>query len=153
MHASPRVVWMPGAVRTEVHLQSADTAGAFCLLVDHPPAGWSLPLHLHRGVAETIHVVEGTFEMQVAGRSTRLGPGDTLQVAPDTMHAGSNVGDATGRRVLIFSPAGMERFFLEAGAPSDSDAVHPQDVLAAANRHGWEFAAGREQADGPPDAR
>jgi quercetin dioxygenase-like cupin family protein len=144
---------MPGAVRTEVHLQSADTAGAFCLLVDHPPAGWWLPLHLHRGVAETIHIVEGEFEMEVAGRHTRLGPGDTLHVAPDTMHAGCNVGDAKGRRVLIFSPAGMERFFLEAGAASDSDAVDPQEVLSAANRHGWEFAVGGEQAGGRPDAR
>jgi quercetin dioxygenase-like cupin family protein len=68
VHASPRVVWMPGAVRTEIHLQSADTSGGFCLLVDHPPAGWSLPMHLHRGAAETIYIVDGEFEMQVAGR-------------------------------------------------------------------------------------
>lgn len=153
MVASPRVVWMPGAVRTEVHLQSADTAGAFCLLVDHPPAGWSLPLHLHRGVAETIHVVDGEFEMEVAGRHTRLGAGETLHVPPDTLHAGSNVGDSQGRRVLIFSPAGMERFFLEAGAPSDGEAVDPQSVLSAAKRHGWEFAAGADQPAGRPDAR
>jgi mannose-6-phosphate isomerase-like protein (cupin superfamily) len=144
---------MPGAVRTEIHLHSADTAGAFCLLVDHPPAGWALPLHLHRGVAETIHIVEGEFDMEVAGRRVRLNAGETLHVPADTLHAGANVGDATGRRVLIFSPAGMERFFLEAGASSQRAAVDPQAVLSAAKRHGWEFAAGGDQAEGQTLAR
>jgi len=35
----PRTVWMPGGVRTEIHLAGEDTAGTFCLIVDHPPAG------------------------------------------------------------------------------------------------------------------
>ena len=39
MDASPRVVWMPGRVRTEIHLASQDTGGAFCMLVDYPPVG------------------------------------------------------------------------------------------------------------------
>jgi mannose-6-phosphate isomerase-like protein (cupin superfamily) len=143
---------MPGAVRTEIHLTAHHTAGAFCLLVDHPHAGWSLPAHLHRGAAETIHVVEGEFEVEVAGRRSRLGAGDTVHVPADTVHSGANVGAATGRRVLIFSPAGMERFFLEAGAQSESEAVDPGRVLAAATCHGWEFVAGDshgDPADGP----
>jgi hypothetical protein len=41
----PPVVWMPGGVRTEIQLTGADTDAAFCLLVDEPPAGWSLPPH------------------------------------------------------------------------------------------------------------
>jgi hypothetical protein len=49
------------------------------------------------------------------------------------------VGDATGRRVLIFTPAGIENFFLEAGAPSLEDEVDPRTALASALRHGWEF--------------
>jgi quercetin dioxygenase-like cupin family protein len=139
--AAPTVVWMPGAVRTEIHLAAADTGGAFCLLVDHPPPGWSLPAHLHRGTAETIHVVEGEFEMQVAGRSARLGAGQTLHVPPDTVHAGGNVGATQGKRVLLFSPAGMERFFLEAGAPSAEEQADAAALLASARRHGWEFIA------------
>jgi mannose-6-phosphate isomerase-like protein (cupin superfamily) len=115
---APRVVWMPGGVRTEVHLDRVDTQGAFCLLVDHPPAGWSLPPHVHHGVAETIHIADGQFEVTLAGRPFRLGP---------------------GRRVLIFSPAGMEQFFLQAGAPTAESEVDQAQVLAAALRHGWEF--------------
>ena len=47
MATEPEVVWMPGGVRTEIQLHGEDTGGAFCLLLDQPPAGWSLPAHLH----------------------------------------------------------------------------------------------------------
>jgi quercetin dioxygenase-like cupin family protein len=130
---------MPGRVRTEVHLGSDDTEGAFCLLVDRPPAGWSLPAHLHRGVAETIHVLEGEFAMTVGGRESRLSAGQTMHIAADVVHSSANAGSSTGRRILIFSPGGMERFFLEAGAPDEEADVEMGAVLAAARRHGWDF--------------
>src|ERR1700684_4081451 len=107
-----RVVWMPGGVRTEIHLTGEDTGGAFCLLVDHPPDGWSLPAHLHRGVAETIHVVEGAFDMTVDGVTRSVGAGETIHVPADVIHSGRG----SGRRVVVFSPPGMENFFAEAGA-------------------------------------
>lgn len=134
-----QVVWMPGGVRTEVHLTSADTAGAFCLLVDQPPPGWSLPPHLHRHVAETIHVVAGEFEMQVEGQPYRLVGGQTLHVPADAVHAGGNVGSGEGRRIVMFSPAGMEEFFLETGSRSPDAKVDPAAALSSARRHGWEF--------------
>jgi quercetin dioxygenase-like cupin family protein len=130
---------MPGAVRTEIHLAGEQTGGAFCLLVDHPPPGWSLPAHLHRGAAETIHVIQGDFEMEVDGQRTRLRAGETIHVPADTVHSGSNVGASTGRRILVFCPAGMERFFLEAGCATENETADPAAVLAAATRHGWEF--------------
>lgn len=133
---------MPGQVRTEVHLGSAETAGAFCLLVDHPPPGWSLPAHLHRGVAETIHVIEGEFEMAVGGERFALTAGQTLHIPADVIHEGANVGERPGRRLLVFSPAGMERFFLDVGTESPDQAVDAQAALDSALRHGWEFTGG-----------
>jgi mannose-6-phosphate isomerase-like protein (cupin superfamily) len=130
---------MPGGVRTEVHLRAEDTGDAFCLLVDQPLAGWSLPAHLHRGVAETIHIVEGEFEMVIDGKRSHLGPGETVLIPADVVHSGGNVGPKTGRRILLFSPAGMERFFLEAGRPTSGSEVDPAETLATARRHGWEF--------------
>jgi quercetin dioxygenase-like cupin family protein len=139
MSDTPHVVWMPGGVRTEIHLDSADTAGAFCLLVDHPPAGWLLPSHLHIGVAETIHIVDGVFEVTIDGASSRIEAGQTVHIPADTEHSSTNLGPAGGRRVLLFSPAGMERFFLEVGAPSADIPVAPDAALASALRHGWRF--------------
>jgi quercetin dioxygenase-like cupin family protein len=130
---------MPGGVRTEIHVAGPETDGAFCLLVDDPPAGWSLPPHLHQGVAETIYVVDGEFETTVEGQSSRLRAGETIHVPADVIHSGGNVGDDTGRRVVIFSPGGMEQFFLELGTDSPDQEVDVRDAVAAAIRHGWRF--------------
>ena len=139
MRSLPEVVWMPGGVRTEIHLVNDDTNGAFCLLVDEPPAGWSLPPHLHRGVAETIHIVRGEFWMDIDGEKSRLAPGQTVHVPADVVHSGGNLAKATGRRIVMFSPAGMEQFFMEAGAPRPETESDPAATLRVALRHGWEF--------------
>jgi quercetin dioxygenase-like cupin family protein len=141
MPTDARVVWMPGGVRTEIHLTADDTGGAFCLLVDHPPAGWSLPPHRHHNEAETIHIVEGDFEMEVDGARSQLSAGQTIHVPRSVIHSGANVGQQPGHRVVLFSPAGMERFFLEAGAPKPDSEIDPTAALASATRHGWEFIA------------
>jgi quercetin dioxygenase-like cupin family protein len=132
---------MPGGVRTEVHLTAEDTAGAFCLLADEPPPGWSLPAHRHGNEAETIHVVSGAFAMEVDGRRLRVEAGQTVHVPRGVVHAGGNVGDGPGRRVIVFSPAGLERFFLETGAPAPDVETDRAQALAAATRYGWEFVA------------
>lgn len=136
---------MPGGVRTEVHLGAEHTGGAFCLLVDEPPPGWSLPPHLHRGIAETIHVVEGEFWMEVEGERSSVRAGQTVLVPGDTVHAGGNSGARPGRRVLMFSPAGMEDFFLETGTSAPDIEVDRAAALASAMRHGWEFVGRRER--------
>ncbi len=130
---------MPGGVRTEIHLGAEDTAGAFCLLVDQPPAGWSLAPHRHRGEAETIHVLEGDFVVELEGERVRVGAGETIHVPQGTVHSSANVGEGPGRRVVLFSPAGMERFFEQAGARSAGAELDLAAALASAIEHGWEF--------------
>jgi hypothetical protein len=55
------------------------------------------------------------------------------------IHSGANIAQQPGIRVVLFSPAGMERFFSEAGAPTPDTEVDLPAVLASATRHGWEF--------------
>jgi quercetin dioxygenase-like cupin family protein len=145
MPPQPRVVWMPGGVRTEIHLAAEDTGGAFCLLVDHPPAGWSLPPHRHLDHAETIHIIEGNFDMEVDGARRQLAAGQTIHIPQGAVHTGANTGGEIGRRVVLFSPAGMERFFLEAGAPTPDGEIDLAAALASATRYGWEFIAPRPE--------
>lgn len=142
MPGGAAVVWMPGGVPVEIHLTAKDTNGAFCLLVDRPPVGWSLPAHRHHNEAETIHIVDGLFTMEIDGRQTRLSAGETVHVPAGVSHSSANIGQETGQRVLLFSPAGMERFFLEAGAatPHAAESIDPSDVVARATRYGWEFS-------------
>ncbi|MBS1884020.1 MAG: cupin domain-containing protein [Actinobacteria bacterium] len=139
MAPEPEVVWMPGGVRTEIHLTGADTDGAFCLLIDEPPTGWSLPAHIHTDATETIHVLAGESEMTVGGITRRLRAGDTIHVPAGVVHAGGNVSDAPGRRLIVFAPAGMEEFFREVGTASSEAEVDPRTALDSALRHGWRF--------------
>lgn len=134
---------MPGGVRTEIHLVGEQTGGRFCLLADRLPAGWSLPAHRHPRADETIHVIEGAFEMELDGERTRLGPGETIFVPRGVIHAGANVGRDDGRRLVLFSPAGMERFFLEVGASEPGADVDWRALAAAAVREGWEIVPRR----------
>jgi quercetin dioxygenase-like cupin family protein len=144
----PVVLWMPGGVRTEVHLTSAQTGGALCLLIDEPPAGWRLPPHRHMREAETIHVLAGNFALDIDGERVALGAGDTAHVPVGTVHSGGNVGSETGRRVVIFSPAGVEGFFLEVGRAMPGEAPDGAEVAAAARRFGWDFVGRRTPLPG-----
>ena len=135
-----RTVWMPGGVRTTIQLTGEDTAGGLCLLVDEPPEGWSLPPHRHRRETETIHVVDGRFEIDVGGEAVSAGPGDTVHVPVGVVHSGRCV-SGPGRRVVIFSPAGIEGFFLEVGADAPDAAVDLGAAVDSAVRHGWQFEA------------
>lgn len=130
----PRTVWLPGPLRIDLRLGSRETAGAFCLAIDHPPPGWSLPPHEHANESETIHVLEGRFAMEVAGVPHELGPGDTLHVPRGAQHAGGTLGDTAGRRALVFAPAGMERFFLAADGERDAG-----KLARLAHGYGWRF--------------
>ncbi len=109
------------------------------MLVDHPPVGWSLPPHRHANEAETIHIVEGDFEMELEGAPARLSAGETIHIPQGVAHSGGNVGRKAGRRIVLFSPAGMESFFLEAGQPTADSEPDLAAVLASATRHGWQF--------------
>ncbi len=131
---------MPGGVRTEIHLTGEDTAGAFCLLLDELPPGWELPAHRHRGEAETMHVLSGEMAVAVDGVQRLVRAGETAHVPQGVVHSGRNAGVEPLRRVVLFSPAGMERFFLEAGA-SGPDGIDARGALDAAVRHGWEFVS------------
>ena len=132
---------MPGALRVVVHLQGSDTAGAFCVIEDHPPPGWALPTHWHQNESETTYVVEGRFEIVVAGARRVLERGDVAHVPRGIEHSGAALGDRPGRRVLVFAPAGIERFFLQAGSVDPATEFDAERIYALAKEHGWRFAS------------
>lgn len=134
-----RTVWMPGGLRVEIHLTAADTGGACCLIVDHPPVGWSLPAHRHARETEVIHVVAGEFAVTVDGERRITGPGDTITIPPGTEHGAELLGEEPGRRVVIFSPGGMEEFFAAAGTEQPGEQYDLRQLLELAARYGWRF--------------
>lgn len=77
--------------------------------------------------------------MRIGAGRTRLRSGQTAHVPAGVTHASTALGSDTGRRILLFKPAGLERFFREVGAASPDAIVDSRLAVEAAIRHGWQF--------------
>lgn len=124
---------LPGGVEATVQVRGDQTSGSFTLITDVAPAGWSLPPHRHE-VSETILVTKGRLWMEFEGRREERGAGESIHIHPGVRHAGGTLGGDAVERVLVFSPAGMERFFEALHAVTE-----PSAALELAQRHGWRF--------------
>ena len=118
----------------EIRVDGEASGGTLCVVVDHPQPGFRLVPHRHLREDETIHIVEGTFELVLGADTRTLGAGDTVFVPRGTPHAIRNAGDAPGRRLLVFHPAGIEAFFRAADGERDLGRLGE-----LAREHGWEL--------------
>jgi len=81
--------------------------------------------HLHFDQDEWFYAVEGEFIIEVGQERIRLNPGDSLLAPRQAPHVWAYVGDARGRMLIAFMPAGkMEAFFREV---TKANAMPPQD--------------------------
>ncbi len=81
--------------------------------------------HLHYDQDEWFYVVAGEFLMEVGDERLALHPGDALLAPRNVPHVWAYVGDATGRMLVTFMPAGkMEAFFRKV---TKANAMPPQD--------------------------
>ena len=62
-----RAFWMLGGLY-EVLLSSDESNGEATVMQMTMPAGMGPPAHVHRRVAETVYVVEGTLALHVDGK-------------------------------------------------------------------------------------
>ncbi len=81
--------------------------------------------HLHHDQDEWFYAIEGEFLVEVGRERIRLTPGDSLLAPRKVPHVWAYVGDARGRILIAFMPAGnMEAFFREV---TKANAMPPQD--------------------------
>lgn len=81
--------------------------------------------HLHVDQDEWFYAVEGEFLFEVGSERFALKPGDSLLAPRMVPHVWAHTGDARGRIVIAFMPAGkMEAFFREV---TKANAMPPQD--------------------------
>ncbi|MBT3929278.1 MAG: cupin domain-containing protein [Rhodospirillaceae bacterium] len=103
----------PFGTPARVMLRSEDTGGDLsALLVMHGP-GEGPPPHFHTGQSEYFFVVEGRYEMTVAGETRALEPGDMAFVPPDTIHSFRNITDAPSKMLDWSLPGGQDHYFRE----------------------------------------
>lgn len=136
MHTSAEHVW--------TKVSQKDTAGAWSLFESRVPAGFGVPLHLHREQEEWFWIVQGHFDFEVGGVLTRLGPGAS-QFGPRCVpHRWRKTEDADGVMLILVQPsAGMETFF-------DRFALLSREQLQDMNYLNELFAECGMEVVGPP---
>lgn len=96
--------------------------------------------HFHHNQDEWFYAVEGEFLIEIGDNRLRLYPGDSVMAPRRTDHVWAYDGEAMGRMLITFLPAGqMEAFFREV---TKANAMPPQDP-ALWHAHGMELV-------GPP---
>jgi transcriptional regulator with XRE-family HTH domain len=109
--SAPRVVREPdrpradapgGALMTEV---DAGTSRDVCILEVTAPAGHATGVHAHHGDEHHL-VLAGRWRMTQGEHVVELGPGDYLAWDPAVPHDVENIGDETGRILVIYPRRG-----------------------------------------------
>lgn len=119
--------------RFDRKVSSAQSAGGLCIFDTIRSERGGPPLHFHADQDEWFLVTEGEFAVRVGEETYHLGPGDSVFGPRRVPHAFANT-TATGRLVVVFSPAGsMEAFF---AAGSARGPMTPEEFAALSAEHG-----------------
>ena len=138
--------WGPGDRYTFL-LTGAQSDGAYFIMEAIVPPQGGPPLHIHHREQESFYVLEGTLDITLGDKVVKALTGDFVHIPRGTIHAFRNVGRGMARTLIIFSPAGLEKFFEEtlepvndrsARPPATADAVIAR-YTAASPKHGLEF--------------
>jgi quercetin dioxygenase-like cupin family protein len=149
-----QVVPNPLGGRMVVKVRDEETGGAYSVHDNVIPAGTPGPRpHLHRDHDETFYVLEGTLTVRIGPRTVTAPAGSFVLIPRGIVHQPSNPGPEPVRVLLIFSPAGMDRFFVEAAERRLPLQAAPTDPAVAAElaefttRYGFEFAEFPDEED------
>ena len=133
--------------RMVVKVRDEDTGGAYSIHDNTIPPGSQGPRpHIHRRHEETFYVLEGELAVRVGSRTITAPAGSFVVVPRGEVHQPSNPRPEPTRVLLMFSPAGMDRFFQEAAerrmplqaAPTDPEVL--EELAAFTEAYGYEFA-------------
>lgn len=94
-----------------IRVHSKDVNGAFTILEVRVPPFMGPPLHYHKDREEIFEVLEGRFRFHCAGEEFEVGPGTSVVVPRNTVHAWVNLGPGTARMLFTFVPGGIDEFF------------------------------------------
>lgn len=136
--------WWQGGLM-EVKTRAEDTAGALGVLEGRfPYQGYGPPLHVHSREDEAVYVLEGKIRFRVGDDEFVADPG-TWVWQPRGVPQSFRVESESARALVIFTPGGLERMWVDGGVPVAESAEPPalphpdlEASAALAKRFGWE---------------
>lgn len=139
-----KTVWMVGTDLMTFKATGEDTGGAYALFDSLVLPDGGPPPHIHTREAESFYVLEGQFEFLAGDHWIKAVPGSFVHVPKGSLHTLKNAGDGVGRLLTLVVPAGLDRFFEEAGEPGTDISTPPgppdvEKLLQTAERYGLEF--------------
>jgi quercetin dioxygenase-like cupin family protein len=87
------------------------TGGALTAIENVIAPGEGPPMHVHANEDEAWWVIEGTLRFRLGEQAADAPAGTFVFVPRRVPHAFQNVGATPARILVLFTPAGMERFF------------------------------------------
>lgn len=88
-----------------------ETNGSLTAVENVIAPGDGPPLHVHAGEDEAWYVLEGELRFRLGEKLAHAPAGTFVFVPRGTPHCFQNSGDRPARILVLFTPAGMERFF------------------------------------------
>ena len=133
--------WYPGHALT-MKSTGKETGGTctWMLIENSPREG--VPFHKHLYEDESFYVVDGLFEIAVGDHSVSAGAGTYVYGPREVPHRWTNIGNSRGRLLCVYTPAGIEGYFLSVAIAVKSSTEQPSINL---QEFQWRTAPKREK--------
>ncbi len=113
------LIWYLDTLLT-VKATGETTGGAFDLIEELIPEGFSPPMHTHHREEECFYILNGRMTFIFEDRSIEAGPGSFVVLPRDVPHTFRVDGPGPAHTLEINTPAGMVGFFRDMGRPAES---------------------------------
>ncbi len=97
-----------------------ETRGAYTIYDSVVPPGFRVPLHLHENEEEAFYIIAGECTFRLGAEMVRATAGSFVLVPRGMPHNQNHTGQTDTRRLILFSPPGLERYFAELAALAQS---------------------------------
>lgn len=138
----------PAGGPTTIKAHTETTNGNFTMLEVTIGAKQGPPAHIHKREDEMWYLLDGRFRFIAGQKLFEAAPGAFVYVPRGTTHCFQNLEDRSSRILVMFTPAGMERFFQE-HALLPPGPVDP-DIYREIAHRSWMEVAGPPLAESHP---
>ncbi len=117
--------WMAGD-RITILIDGEQSGGAYSVVEAFSVPGGGPPAHIHHQEHEAFYVLDGDITLFAGEEVIRATAGTCVHIPAGTVHHFKNEGPVPVRMVLMYIPAGFEKYFVEFGTPTThGDEVAP----------------------------